>query len=46
MYLSSGAPGLIFGAVRNGETALAGFGEIRDGSGIEPDDNSIFRSPR
>lgn len=43
MYLSSGVPGLIFGAVRNGETALAGFGETRDGSGKEPDENSIFR---
>ena len=36
-------PGLIFGAVRNGETALAGFGETAKGSGIEPDENSIFR---
>jgi D-alanyl-D-alanine-carboxypeptidase/D-alanyl-D-alanine-endopeptidase len=43
MYLSSDVPGLIFGAVRNGETALAGFGETRDGSGKEPDENSIFR---
>ena len=43
MYLSSGVPGLIFGAVRNGETAFAGFGETRDGSGKEPDENSIFR---
>ena len=37
MYLEGGMPGLIFGAVRDGETALAGFCEIRDGSGIEPD---------
>jgi D-alanyl-D-alanine-carboxypeptidase/D-alanyl-D-alanine-endopeptidase len=43
MYLEGGMPGLVFGAVRNGETALAGFGEIRDGSGIEPDGDSIFR---
>ena len=43
MYLKGGMPGLVFGAVRDGETALAGFGEIRDGSGIEPDGDSIFR---
>ena len=43
MFLGSKVPGLIFGAVRNGETAFAGFGETRDGSGKEPDENSIFR---
>ena len=43
LFLSSNVPGLIFGAVRNGETALAGFGETRDGNGVEPDENSIFR---
>ncbi len=43
MYLTAKVPGLIFGAVRNGETAFAGFGETRDGSGKEPDENSIFR---
>jgi len=43
MYLKGGMPGLVFGAVRDGETALAAFGEIRDGSGIEPDGDSIFR---
>lgn len=43
MYLTAQVPGLIFGAVRNGETALVGFGETRDGSGKEPDENSIFR---
>jgi serine-type D-Ala-D-Ala carboxypeptidase/endopeptidase len=43
MYLSAEVPGFIFGAVRNGETAFAGFGETRDGSGKEPDENSIFR---
>ena len=43
MYLTGQVPGLIFGAVRNGETAIAGFGENRDGTGKEPDENSIFR---
>jgi D-alanyl-D-alanine-carboxypeptidase/D-alanyl-D-alanine-endopeptidase len=41
--LGSNVPGLIFGAVRGGETALVGFGETRDGNGKEPDENSIFR---
>ena len=43
MFLSAKVPGLIFGAVRAGETAFAGFGEIADGTGKEPDENSIFR---
>jgi D-alanyl-D-alanine-carboxypeptidase/D-alanyl-D-alanine-endopeptidase len=42
-FLGSNVPGFIFGAVRNGETAIAGFGETRDGSGKAPDENSIFR---
>jgi D-alanyl-D-alanine-carboxypeptidase/D-alanyl-D-alanine-endopeptidase len=42
-FLSASVPGFIFGAVRNGETAFAGFGETADGSGKEPDENSIFR---
>ena len=43
MYLTAQVPGLIFGAVRNGETAFVGFGGDRDGNGKEPDENSIFR---
>ena len=43
MSLGGDVPGLLFGAVRNGETALVGFGETRDGNGKEPDENSIFR---
>jgi D-alanyl-D-alanine-carboxypeptidase/D-alanyl-D-alanine-endopeptidase len=43
MYLSEEVPALIFGAVRNGETAFFGFGETADGSGKAPDENSIFR---
>jgi D-alanyl-D-alanine-carboxypeptidase/D-alanyl-D-alanine-endopeptidase len=42
-FLGSKAPGFIFGAVRNGETAFAAFGETRDGNGKTPDENSIFR---
>ena len=43
MALSSNVPGFMFGAVRNGETSLVGFGETRDGSGKVPDADSIFR---
>ena len=43
VFLSTKVPGLIVGAVRNGETAVAGFGEVADGSGKEPDRNTIFR---
>jgi len=31
------------GAVRNGETAFVGFGEIADGSGKEPARDTMFR---
>lgn len=42
-YLGAGAPAYILAAVRNGETAVAGFGEIADGSGQEPDGDTIMR---
>lgn len=42
-FLGSGAPGLVIAAVRKGETAFAGFGEIRRGSGIEPDEHTLMR---
>lgn len=43
LYLSTKVPGLIFGAVHNGETAFAGFGEIVDGSNKVPDGDTMFR---
>lgn len=43
IYLGTKVPGLIFGAVRNGETAFAGFGEIADGTGKTPDRDTMFR---
>jgi serine-type D-Ala-D-Ala carboxypeptidase/endopeptidase len=43
LYLSTNVPGLILGAVRNGETAFAGFGEIADGSDKVPDGDTMFR---
>ena len=35
-FVSSGAPGLVIAAVRNGDTAFAGFGETARGSGVTP----------
>lgn len=42
-FLGSGAPGLVIAAVRDGETAFAGFGEIRTGSGVEPKPDTLMR---
>jgi D-alanyl-D-alanine-carboxypeptidase/D-alanyl-D-alanine-endopeptidase len=42
-FISSGAPGLVIAAVRNGETAFAGFGETVLGSGIEPTADTMMR---
>ncbi|MGX1306838.1 D-alanyl-D-alanine-carboxypeptidase/D-alanyl-D-alanine-endopeptidase [Amorphus suaedae] len=43
LYFETGVPGLVIGAVRNGETAVAGFGEIREGSGVAPDGDTPLR---
>ncbi|NIZ08385.1 D-alanyl-D-alanine-carboxypeptidase/endopeptidase AmpH [Pseudooceanicola sp. HF7] len=40
-YLSAGVPGIVIGAIRNGETHVAGFGETA--SGGTPDGDTIFR---
>jgi D-alanyl-D-alanine-carboxypeptidase/D-alanyl-D-alanine-endopeptidase len=42
-FLGSGAPGLVIGAVRHGETAFAGFGEITEGSDKVPDEHTLMR---
>lgn len=42
-FVSSGAPGLVIAAVRNGETAFAGFGETARGSGIAPTADTMMR---
>ena len=42
-WLATRAPGFILVAVRNGETAVAGFGTIGDKDGKAPDANTIFR---
>jgi D-alanyl-D-alanine-carboxypeptidase/D-alanyl-D-alanine-endopeptidase len=42
-FLSAKVPGFVIAAVRNGETAVAGFGEISDGSGKAPDGDTLMR---
>src|SRR5262245_64787921 len=43
LFLDSKVPGLVIGAVRNGETTVAGFGKIRDGSDQAPDGKTLVR---
>ena len=42
-FPSSGAPGFVIAAVRDGETAFAGFGETVTRSGKEPDADTLMR---
>ncbi len=42
-FLSSGAPGLVIAAVRDGETAFEGFGRINDAGTTEPDEHTLMR---
>lgn len=41
LFIESEVPALIIGAVRNGETAVVGFGDA-DGNGTEPDGDTIM----
>jgi len=43
LFLDSGVPGLVMGVIRNGETAVVGFGETADGSGKAPDGDTMMR---
>ncbi len=43
LYYSLGVPGLVIGAVRNGETAVAGFGRISDEVDRAPDGDTLMR---
>src|SRR5262245_33912938 len=43
LFLDSKVPALVIGAVRNGETTVAGFGKIRDGSDQAPDGKTLVR---
>src|SRR5215510_593220 len=40
LFFEYGVPGLVLGAIRNGETAVAGFAE---GSGKKPDGDTMMR---
>jgi len=42
LFLQSKVPGLVIGAVKNGDTAIYGFGERLDG-GEEPDGDTVLR---
>lgn len=42
-FLGSGAPGMVIAAVREGETAFAGFGETALDNGKEPDADTFLR---
>lgn len=42
-FLGAGAPGFVIAAIRDGETAVAGFGETATGSGREPDGDTLLR---
>ena len=43
LFLQSHVPALIIGAVRDGKTAVFGFGETSDGSGKAPDRHTMLR---
>lgn len=43
LFLESRVPGMVIGVVRNGETAVFGFGENADGSGKAPDGQTLLR---
>jgi D-alanyl-D-alanine-carboxypeptidase/D-alanyl-D-alanine-endopeptidase len=43
IFLESKVPGMVIGAVRDGETAVFGFGETAKGSGKTPDGDTLLR---
>ncbi len=43
LFLQSHVPALVIGVVRNGETAVFGFGETSDGSNKPPDRHTMLR---
>jgi D-alanyl-D-alanine-carboxypeptidase/D-alanyl-D-alanine-endopeptidase len=43
VFLQSHVPGMVIGAVRNGEIAVFGFGQASDGSGKPPDGQTLLR---
>jgi serine-type D-Ala-D-Ala carboxypeptidase/endopeptidase len=43
VFLETKVPGLVIGAIRNGEVVVKGYGETAKGSGKEPDGDTILR---
>jgi len=43
LFLQSKVPALVIGVVRDGKTAVFGFGQTTDGSGKAPDRNTMLR---
>lgn len=43
LYLKFKVPGLVIGAVRNGDVAIAGFGRVSDSSTAAPDGDTLMR---
>src|SRR4051812_33142152 len=43
VFLHTKVPGLVIGAVRNGETAVFGFGHASDGSDMVPNGDTLMR---
>ncbi|WP_034492534.1 D-alanyl-D-alanine-carboxypeptidase/endopeptidase AmpH [Afifella pfennigii] len=43
LFLETKVPGLVIGAVRGGDTAVAGFGSIAEGSDKAPDGDTLMR---
>src|SRR5690606_5453150 len=43
LYLNAGAPAVLIGVVRGDDTVIQAYGETAPGSGVEPDEHSIFR---
>jgi len=43
LFISAKVPGMVIGAIRNGETVVHGYGEIADGSGKTPDGDTRMR---
>src|SRR5882757_7169454 len=43
LFLQSHVPALVIGVVRDGKTAVFGFGETSDGSGKPPDRTTMLR---
>src|SRR5262245_27924830 len=43
LFLDTKVPGLVIGAVRNGEPSVAGFGKMRVNDSAEPNGQTLFR---